>query len=68
MIIEFFQYAFIAPVQQGDDYSEYDMNRYKNCFYVGMFRGIYLSLETHALTSAMEDFVAGWHQMAITRA
>ena len=35
-----FQYAFIAPVQPGDDYSDYDMNRYKDCFYVGMFRGI----------------------------
>ena len=39
MILSFFQYAFVAPVQPGDDYSEYDLNRYKNCHYVGLFRG-----------------------------
>ena len=39
-IQDIIQYVFIAPVQPGDDYSEYDLNRYKNCHYVGLFRGI----------------------------
>ena len=48
MILSLFQYAFVAPVQPGDKYSEYDRyNRYKNCHYVGLFRGTYNSEQSN---------------------
>ena len=70
MIVSLFQYAFIAPVQPGDDYSEYDLNRYKNCHYVGLFRGIcncHQNVTPKLIRPRLKACAGGWPQMAMTR-